>query len=169
MILNNFCSPAKLKIGDEVRVIAPSRSIALFTEFQRQTANRRFAEMGLSVTFGKHVWERDEFDSASIESRVADIHEAFSDPKVKAVISVIGGTNVNSILDHLDFELIRKNPKILCGYSDFTALANAIYSQTGLMTYSGPHWTTFSMVKELEFTIDHFKKCLFASWVCSQL
>ena len=53
------------------------------------------------------------------------------------------------------------NPKILCGFSDITALSNAIYTKTGLITYSGPHYSTFGMQKGIEYTIEYFKKCLF--------
>jgi muramoyltetrapeptide carboxypeptidase LdcA involved in peptidoglycan recycling len=66
-------------------------------------------------------------------------------------------------LKYLDYSLIRNNPKILCGYSDITALSNAIYAKTGLVTYSGPHFSTFGMKKGLEYTKEYFKKCLMNS------
>jgi muramoyltetrapeptide carboxypeptidase LdcA involved in peptidoglycan recycling len=59
--------------------------------------------------------------------------------------------------------LIKNNPKIFCGYSDITALSNAIYTKTGLITYSGPHFTTFGMLKGLDYTVEYFKRCLFYS------
>ena len=54
---------------------------------------------------------------------------------VKAILTAIGGFNVNQILEHIDYKIIRQHPKILCGYSDITALLNAIYAKTGLITY----------------------------------
>lgn len=154
--------PKKLNAGDELRVIAPSRSMSLFSKEQRDMSQQRFSEMGLTLSFAQHVQECDDFSSSSIASRVSDLHDAFADPNVKGIITVIGGFNVNSILDHLDYDLIKCNPKILVGYSDITALSNAIYAKTGLVTYSGPHWSTFAMLQGLDFTIEHFKKCLFS-------
>lgn len=153
--------PAKLKAGDEVRVIAPARSLAIISQELRAIANERFAALGLKLTFGKHVDECDDFRSSSIAARVADIYSAFLEPNVKAVITVIGGFNCNQLLADLDYDLIRKNPKILCGYSDITALQNAIFAKTGLVTYSGPHYSTFGMKQRFDFTLDHFVRCLF--------
>ncbi|WP_408009653.1 S66 peptidase family protein [Pseudalkalibacillus sp. A8] len=154
--------PNKLQPGDEVRVVAPSTSMSISNEENRRHSMERLEEMGLGVTFGKHVDKSDEFSSSSIQSRVEDIHDAFRDPNVKAILTFIGGYNVNQLLRYLDYDLIRKNPKILCGYSDITALGTAIYTQSDLVTYSGPHFSTFGMVKGLEYTIEQFKKCLMA-------
>ena len=74
-------------------------------------------------------------NSSPIEARVADLHAAFLDDNVKAILAVTGGYNANELLPYLDFELIAKHPKIICGYSDFTSLANAITAKTGLVTF----------------------------------
>lgn len=153
--------PSKLKKGDEVRVIAPARSMAIIAAENKGIANRRFFEMGLKLSFGKHIEEVDEFVSSSIESRIKDLHEAFSDPEIKAIFTVIGGFNSNQLLKHIDWNLIKKNPKILCGFSDITALNNAIYAKTGLVTYSGPHYSTFGHELYFDHTLEYFKKCLF--------
>jgi muramoyltetrapeptide carboxypeptidase LdcA involved in peptidoglycan recycling len=99
--------------------------------------------------------------SSSIKSRIEDIHDAFSNPNVKAIFSVIGGVNSNQLLRYLDFGIIKNNPKILCGYSDITVLSNAIFAKTGLISYSGPHFSSFGMLKGAEYMIDYFKKALF--------
>ena len=151
---------AKLKVGDEVRIIAPSRSLAIVSKECREIANKRFAEMGLKLSFGKHLEEKDEFVSSSIESRVEDIHDAFADKNVKAILTVIGGFNSNQILRYLDWDLIKNNPKILCGFSDITALNNAILAKTGLVSYSGPHYSTFGQELYFDYTFEYFKKCL---------
>ena len=152
--------PEKLKPGDEIRVIAPSRSMGLISESVKDIAKKRLENLGLKVTFGEHIDEEDEFTSSSIQSRLEDLHSAFRDKNVKAIISVIGGHNTHQILDDLDFNLIKENPKILCGYSDITALQNAIYKKTGLVTYSGPHFSTFGMLKGFDYIEEYFKKCL---------
>lgn len=151
--------PEKLKKGDKIRVIAPSRSLGLLSEEVKNIAKGRLEKMGFKVSFGKNVKEMDEFASSSIESRIDDLHEAFADKNVKAILTVIGGFNVNQILSYLDYGLIKNNPKILCGFSDITALSNAIYSKTGLVTYSGSHFSTFGMLKGLDYTIEYFEKC----------
>ncbi|SDL06120.1 Muramoyltetrapeptide carboxypeptidase LdcA (peptidoglycan recycling) [Arthrobacter sp. ov407] len=121
----------------------------------------RFARMGLRLSYGDHVDERDNLDSSSISSRVADLHAAFADPEVAGILTVIGGFNSNELLPYLDWDLIAANPKILCGYSDITALQNAILARTGLVTYSGPHWSSFGMRDHFEQTRKWFIEALF--------
>ena len=154
--------PKKLKTGDKVRVIAPSRSLGIISQEAREIANKRFLELGLELSFGKHIEEIDSFKSSSIESRIEDIHESFADKSIKAIVTVIGGYNSNQLLSSLDWDLIEKNPKILCGYSDITILNNAIFAKTGLVTYSGPHYSSFGMKRYFDYTLEYFKKCLFS-------
>lgn len=153
--------PSKLRSGDTVRIIAPSRSLSIIGEEVRRIAEQRFAELGLHLSYGEHVAEHDAFGSASIESRLADVHAAFADAEVAGVLTVIGGFNSNQLLPRIDWDLIRANPKILCGYSDITALQNAILARADLVTYSGPHWSTFGMQHHFEPTRDAFVDCLF--------
>jgi muramoyltetrapeptide carboxypeptidase len=162
-MMNTPTLPARLKRGDQIRVIAPSRSLALIPQDKRELSCSRLAELGLSVTFGKHAEECDDFRSTSIESRIGDLHDAFADPQVKAVQTVIGGYNSNQLLRYIDWELVRRNPKIFCGYSDITALQNAMLRKAGLVTYSGPHFSTFGMKQRFEFTREHWVRCLFES------
>jgi len=152
--------PAKLQRGDKIRVISPARSLAIISKEVQDNASRRWKSLGLIVTFSKNVSEKDEFDSSAIKSRVDDIHTAFSDKKVKCILTSIGGFNSNQLLKYLDYNLIKLNPKILCGYSDITALQNVIYTKTGLVTYSGPAFSTLGMLHGLDYTVDYFKKCL---------
>ena len=154
--------PEYLKKGDEIRVIAPSSSLGIIGKDTREIANERFASLGLKVSFGKHVSELDEFHSSSIQSRVNDLHDAFSDTDVRAVICVIGGFNCNQLLSYIHWPLIKRNPKILCGYSDITILQSAIYNKTGLVSYSGPCYSTFGQKLYFDYTLEYFKKCLMA-------
>ncbi len=151
--------PKKLQKGDEIRIIAPSMSLSLLSETNIQLAKEKLESLDFVITFSKNCKEKDIMISSSIKSRVEDIHDAFFDKNVKAILTVIGGFNSNQLLKYLDYDLIKNNPKIFCGYSDITALANAINSKTGLITYSGPHFSTFSMQKELEYNIEYFQKC----------
>ncbi|MBS0621563.1 MAG: LD-carboxypeptidase [Verrucomicrobia bacterium] len=153
--------PKKLSAGDEVRVIAPARSMSIISPAVRSIALKRLKEMGLKVSFSKHCEERDAFDSSSVKSRLEDIHEAFSDKKVAAILTTIGGCNSIHLLKELDYKLLRKNPKIICGYSDISTLQNAVFAQTGLVTYSGPHFSTFGCLQGIDYVVDSFQKCLF--------
>jgi muramoyltetrapeptide carboxypeptidase LdcA involved in peptidoglycan recycling len=157
--MNDKIFPIKLVAGDEVRIIAPSRSMAIISPESRDIANKRFEELGLKLSFGKHIEEKDDFVSSSIESRIEDFHEAFADKNVKAIFTVIGGFNCNQLLKYIDWELIKNNPKIFCGYSDITALNNAIFAKTGLITYSGPHYSTFGQELYFDYTLEYFRKC----------
>lgn len=153
--------PEKLKRGDTVRVIAPSRSLSIISKANRKIANDRLIDLGLKLTFSKHVEEADDFLSSSIESRIEDLHEAFSDKNIKAVFTVIGGFNSNQLLKYIDWDLIKKNPKIICGFSDITALNDSFFAKTGLVTYSSPQYSTFGQKLYFDYTLDYFKKCLF--------
>jgi len=155
--------PAKLQKGDLVRVIAPSRSLSLLKQETINIANKRFEELGLKLSFGKHIKENDDFASSSIKSRIEDLHQAFADKDVKAVITVIGGFNCNQLLRYIDWELLKNNPKIFCGFSDITALNNAIYAKTGMITYSGPHYSNLGQKLYFDYTLDYFQKCLFSN------
>jgi muramoyltetrapeptide carboxypeptidase len=154
--------PRKLQRGDTVRVVAPSRSRPFVAEHDHSDViDARFAALGLRLTFADHVDERDGFESSPVVSRVSDLHAAFADPGVAAILTVIGGFNSNELLPHLDWDLIAANPKIFCGYSDITALQNAMLARAGLVTYSGPHWSSFGMRDHFGQTLQWFTEALF--------
>jgi len=155
--------PDKLRKGNEIRVIAPSRSATILSEEGIAQAKKRLEDLGFMVTFGKHIFESDLQFSATIEHRVEDIHDAFRDKKVKGILTVIGGFNCNELFPYLDYDLIKANPKILCGYSDITALATAITTKADFITYSGPHFSSFQMDKLQEYQTEYFQKCLMES------
>lgn len=146
----------RLKPGDEIRVIAPSRSMAIIKGEQLRMAQERLNQLGFTVTYGNNAEEHDEFFSTSIDKRIEDLHDAFTDPNVKGILTVIGGYNANQLLNYIDFELIKRNPKIFCGFSDITALQGAIYKKTGLITYSGPHFSSFGVKHGFEYTLESF-------------
>jgi muramoyltetrapeptide carboxypeptidase len=150
----------KLKRGDKICVIAPSRSLGIISPQVIALATTRLNEIGLEVCFSKNCHQMDEFYSSSVEARIEDLHAAFSDKSIKGILTAIGGHNSNQLLNQIDYSLISANPKILCGFSDITALSNAIYAKTKLITYNGPHFSTLGMAQGLDYTIDYFKKCL---------
>lgn len=156
--------PQKLQKGDKVMVVASSRGLKLISQETRDIAIERFREMGLTVEFAPNTNDEN-FDivgSTSIEKRVEDLMYAFKDKSVKAIFTVIGGFNVNQIISHLDYELIKENPKIISGFSDITALLGAINAKTGLEVYYGPHFSSLGMKKGCEYTLNYLKKILFS-------
>jgi muramoyltetrapeptide carboxypeptidase LdcA involved in peptidoglycan recycling len=151
---------ARLQRGDEVRVVSPAVSLGLIPKEQQLTARERLEDLGFRLSFSTNAEVMDRFDSSPVEARVSDLHEAFSDPGVRGILTTLGGYNSNGLLRYLDYDLIRANPKIFCGFSDITALATAIHARTGLVTYSGPHFTTFGMKRGIGYTREYFERCL---------
>ncbi|OGN59238.1 MAG: peptidase S66 [Chlamydiae bacterium RIFCSPHIGHO2_12_FULL_27_8] len=152
--------PKKLKEGDLVKIIAPSRSMYNFSKILKEEAEKKFLELGLKLSFSKHVEEKGDFYSSSISSRIQDLHDAFLDKNVSAVMAFGGGYSANQLLNYIDFDIIKQNPKIFMGFSDITILSNAIFAKTGLVTYSSPNFTSFAQKLHFEYTLNYFKKCL---------
>lgn len=94
--------------------------------------------MGYSAKVGKNALKSRGHKAGTIQERIDDLHEMFEDEKVREVITAIGGYNSNELLSEIDYGLVRRNPKILCGYSDITSLHCGIHSQTGLVVFYGP-------------------------------
>src|SRR5215217_928411 len=145
---------------DEVRIVSPAVSLGFIPEDQQLTARVRLEGLGLRCSFSTNAEVMDRFDSSPVEARVSDLHDAFADPGVKGILTTLGGYNSNGLLGYLDYDLIRANPKIFCGFSDITAIATAIHARTGLVTYSGPHFTTFGMKRGIDYTLEYFEWCL---------
>lgn len=161
IILRMF--PPKIQHANSVRVIAPSCSMASMAwadDAYWARAEAQMASWGLHVTYGKHLRELDAFQSTTVAARLEDVHDAFRDPDVHLIHTVRGGWNVNQLLEHLDYGLISQHPKALCGFSDITALGNAIYAKTGLVTYSGPNYSQFGLGAQVQYTFDAFERCL---------
>ena len=149
-------TPKQLSIGSHIRIIAPSCSGKTIKPEQIKVAEKTLIDAGFKISFGKNVFTQNKFDSSDRALRIKDFHQAFSDPEVNGILAVRGGYNANDLLDYLDWNLIKNNPKIFCGYSDNTVLQNAIFKMTGLITYSGPNFATFGIDKGLDFTLKIF-------------
>ncbi len=153
----------KLRPGHGVRILAPSctlPSLPWVTDAFLEQAKDFFRSRGMTVTEGKHLREGDAFGSTTVEARLEDLHAAFADDAVHAIITIRGGWLANSLLARLDYDLIKAHPKVLCGYSDITALQNAIFAKTGLVTYSGPNFLAFGIGDQLHYTFEAFEQCV---------
>ena len=146
----------KLSPNSHIRVLSPSDSIARLGGFEANlSAKETLENLGFRVSFSEHYLESDMLSSSSsIKSRVADLHAAFADDSVDAILATIGGFNSNELLPYIDYDLIAKHPKIICGYSDSTAFLNAIFAKTGNLTYMGPSYSSFKMKEVQDYQIN---------------
>jgi muramoyltetrapeptide carboxypeptidase len=127
--------PPRLKAGDEIAIIAPAGPVA---HSEIQPAIDLLASEGYRVIKSPHLFSRKGYLAGDDDTRLEDFHSVFKNDDIKAVLCARGGYGTLRILDRLDYGLVRKNPKIIVGYSDITSLLLAIYKKTGLVTFHGP-------------------------------
>lgn len=161
-MLKESVAPCHIKNGDLVRVISFGLSLKGVSISQRKICKKNLETLGLRVSFGKHVEDNNEFGTSSVIARIEDLNEALRDPEVKVILSGMGGMNTAQILKSINWNLLKKHPKVFCGFSDITVLVNAIYAKTGIVAYYGPFYGTFGMDKGIEYTLEKFKMCLFS-------
>ncbi|WP_281173101.1 S66 family peptidase [Viridibacillus arvi] len=118
--------------------MAPSSGIAADCPGRLQRGIEEIEKLGYKVVVGEYARKSDDYMAGTVDERLIDLHAMFSNPKIDAIITTIGGTCSHQLLDKIDYELIKNNPKIFMGYSDITALNSAIYEKTGLVTFLGP-------------------------------
>lgn len=134
--------PEKLKLGNTIGVIAPSDPIINKNIEELKTAKEIIENLGFKVKFSKNLFSNSNGYSASAREKAEDINEMFVDKEVKMIWCAKGGENCNSTFEYIDYELIKQNPKIVCGYSDITSLTNIITAKTKLVTFSGTNFKT---------------------------
>ncbi len=154
--------PPRLRQGDTIGIASPSWGGAGLFPHRVQQATRHLQQLGFRVKLGDHALNHNGFVSDTAENRVADLHQLFQDPAVKVIIAAIGGDHACHLLPHLDFDLLRRHPTALVGFSDITVLNVAIWGQTGLVTFNGPAiMTDFAeWPRMFRYTEHHFLKAL---------
>ncbi len=139
-----------LKLGDTIGLISPAGRIS---KDRLNTAIANLNKLRLKYSYQPAVLHQYGYLAGEDHYRIADIHQHYADPKIKAIWCIRGGYGTTRIIDHLDYKLIAKNPKPLIGYSDITALMQAIYQETGSPCYHGP-----VIGSELsDYAIEHLK------------
>jgi len=130
----------RLKKGDTVGLVAPSNYTDEEKEILLNNAVKIVEGFGLNVKKGKYITTQNKYctSAGTPEERASDINAMFADKNIKMIWCVQGGVTANEVLDLLDYDLIKKNPKIFMGLSDNTVLLNAINKKTGLITFYGP-------------------------------
>ena len=145
--------PARLKKGDTIGLIAPGSPIP---DDRFGQAIKNVERLGFKTVYTQNAKAQHGFLAGTDAQRLDDLHQMFADPAVAGIWCLRGGYGCTRLLPHIDYSLIRKNPKVLIGYSDITALLQAINIKTGLVGFHGPAAvSTFT-----EYTVDHVKSVL---------
>ena len=147
--------PRRLAAGAKVGLVAPAS--ATFKTIDLDIARESLEALGLKVEVAGHLLSRHGYLAGQDRERAADINRFFGDSSISAVLPIRGGWGSSRLLPHLDFDLIRRNPKILLGYSDITALLLSIHARTGLVTFHGPN----GMGRWDEFSVGWMRRVLF--------
>src|SRR4051812_43937138 len=147
--------PRRLAAGDTVTLVAPAN--ATFNTVDLQIAHESLEALGFKVKVGAHLLDRHGYLAGDDKARADDINKAFADSSVAAVHAIRGGWGSARLLPHLDFDTIRRNPKVIIGYSDITALLLSMHAKTGLITFHGP----IGMGRWDSYSLDYYKRVLF--------
>ncbi len=133
----NRIKPAKLNIGDEIRIIAPASAPDMI---KLSRGISKLKKLGYRISVGKNIKKLNQRNdlAAPAKDRAEELMGAFKDDNVKAIFCARGGYGSIHILSLLDYDIIRDHPKILMGYSDITALHLAINRKSNMITFHGP-------------------------------
>jgi muramoyltetrapeptide carboxypeptidase len=144
--------PKRLAPGDTVGLVSPAT--AVFEADEIALAKEQLEAIGFKVVVGQHAYDRWGYFAGRDRDRAADINAMFADDGVAGVICFTGGWGSPRVLPYLDYDLIARKPKVIIGYSDITALLNAIHQKTGLVTFHGPvGGSTFE-----PYSLENFKR-----------
>ena len=151
--------PPRLDKSKLIGIIAPADPVSgVCSEDSIKQGYEYLKSKGFSVVEGRSVKLLTQKHTAGEASlRVQDIHDFLRRKDVGCIMAFWGGFNTNQLIDKLDYELIKANPKIFIGYSDVTALTTAITTKTGLITFSGPGVISFAKPQPFEYTWNYFE------------
>ena len=128
--------PRALRRGDVIGLVAPAG--ALWRPDRVEACVRYLEGLGYRVDVGAHALGHDGAFSGTDDQRLSDLNGMLRDPRIRAILALRGGYGTPRLLDRIDYAAVRRDPKILVGYSDITALQMALYRRTGLVSFSGP-------------------------------
>lgn len=121
--------------GDKIGIVACSNAQLLSNKEKINELEKVLKDMGLNPIFSKFIYEKYSVFSGSGKERGEALMNFYLDKDIKAIFDISGGDLANEVLEYLDFEIIKNNPKAFFGYSDLTTIINAIYSKTGNISY----------------------------------
>lgn len=132
----NLIKPKKLNKVDTIGIIALSGVIENKENILK--AKRYFEDNSYKVVLSENIFDENRYLAGSDEKKVEELHKFFENPEIKMILCARGGYGAIRLLDKIDFELIKNNPKIFAGYSDASAIEAMIYKKTGLITFYAP-------------------------------
>ncbi len=132
--------PKAIHPGATLGVVCPSKWAP---EDEILSIGKMYEERGYKILYGNTPFLRDHQFAGSPNQRAQDIEKMFADPDVDAIVCARGGYGANRVIPLLNYELIRKNPKIFMGYSDITMLLHSMNQQSGLVTFHGPMFVSY--------------------------
>jgi len=130
--------PPRLKQGDTIGLISPSWCGAGMVPHRYKNGIKNLFQLGFRTLIGAHTLDVTGYTAGSAIERAHDINTMFANKQVKAIMCTIGGDHSNQVIPYLNWDIIKKNPKIFIGYSDATVLHLAFYTQAKLITFYGP-------------------------------
>ncbi|HEX7707530.1 MAG TPA: LD-carboxypeptidase [Thermoanaerobaculia bacterium] len=144
--------PKRLQEGDTVGMVLPAS--AVWEADNIALAREQLEALGFKVVLGRHVFDRHGYFAGTDQDRAADVNRMFADDSIDGIFCYTGGWGSPRILPLIDYALIARKPKVIVGFSDITALLNAIYQRTGLVTFHGP----VAAVNFEPYTLEHFRR-----------
>ncbi len=152
----------RLEPGDFIGIFSPSAPVT-YTCPKRFMRGKGYLESkGFNIIEGSLTGKFDFYRSGSIKERAEELNDLIRNPKVRCIMSTIGGMNSNSLLPYIDYESFKKDPKIIIGYSDVTAILLGIYAKTGIHTFYGPALAASfgEFPPFVDWTYEYFKELL---------
>lgn len=152
--------PKPLKKGDKIALIGASSPTS---NNRIEPSIKAMEDLGLKVILGESVSGYHGFLSGNDELRAKDINSMFEDKSIKGIFAIRGGYGSARLLDMLDYDMIKKNPKVFAGYSDVTALHNVFNEKCKLITFHTPMAATEFYKGVDDYTMNYFKKNIFSN------
>jgi muramoyltetrapeptide carboxypeptidase len=131
----SIVKPARLRKGDLAGILSPAGPVE---EAELQAGIRFLEESGYRVRLGRHALDKSGYLAGDDSARLDDLHAMFGDPEVRAIFCTRGGYGAMRLLDRIQYDVIREDPKIFAGFSDITALLLSFFRRAGLITFHGP-------------------------------
>ena len=150
--------PNRLQKGDTIGIIAPAGNVE---EDKILNSVKYFESLGYKIKLGENIFKTERYLAGNDNERLEDLHNAFADKDIKAIICARGGYGSLRLINRIDYDLIKNNPKIFCGYSDITALSLMFLKRAGLVTFSSPMPKSEFQPENIdEFTAENFWQTL---------
>lgn len=148
--------PARLQMGSTIGIVAPASPC--YEKDDIVSCVKTIKNLGFNVVLGNTVYMREGYLAGDDSERAKDINDFFMNKEIDGIICLRGGYGSQRILDKIDYEMIRKNPKVFIGYSDITAIHSALNRICDLITFHGPVALSFCSMDE--FTLNSFLNCV---------